>query len=115
MFNSLPALVAELSANHNRSLKRALNLIKLAKENNADAVKLQTFDENSMTLNTRRKEFIIKSGLWKGYTLWELYKKAKTPFEWHKELFDYARKKRIKCFSSPFDTKALELLEKLNC
>mgnify|MGYP001221916384 CR=1 FL=1 len=115
MFKSYPALVAELSANHNKSLKRALNLLKLAKQNDADAVKLQTFDESSMTINTRRNGFLIKSGLWRGYSLWDLYKDAKTPFSWHKELFDYAKKIKIKCFSTPFDLNALNLLEKLNC
>ena len=89
--------------------------MKLAKQNDADAVKLQTFDESSMTINTRRNGFLIKSGLWRGYSLWDLYKDAKTPFSWHKELFDYAKKIKIKCFSTPFDLNALNLLEKLNC
>lgn len=115
MIKAYPQLVAEISANHNGSYSRALRLIKLAKKNKADAVKLQTFDENSMTINSNKKNFIIKSGIWKGYNLWHLYKKAKTPIEWHKDLFDYSKKLKIKCFSTPFDIKALNFLEKLNC
>jgi len=115
MFKSFPALVAELSANHNGSFKRALRLIKLAKDNHADAVKLQTYDENSMTLKSLEKKFKIQSGLWKGYSLWKLYQKAKTPYEWHKDLFDYAKQLNIKCFSSAFDLKSIDFLEKLNC
>jgi len=115
MFKNNPALVAEISANHNGSLKHAKELIKMAKKNNADAVKLQTFDEKSMTLNSNKKQFLIKKGLWKGYSLWNLYKKGKTPYSWHKELFNYSKKVGIKCFSSPFDSNAVELLEKLNC
>jgi len=90
-------------------------LILTAKENGADAVKLQTYSPHTITLNSKRAEFKIKEGLWKGYYLWNLYKKAQTPFVWHKELFNYARKNKIMCFSSPFDETAVDLLEKLNC
>ncbi len=68
-----------------------------------------------MTINSNKKDFRIKNGLWKGKTLWNLYKEAQTPFEWHKGLFDYARKLKITCFSSPFDESAVDLLESLNC
>lgn len=115
MFKSYPALIAELSANHNGSLKNALKLIKTAKINGADAVKIQTFDESSMTLNSRKKNFVIKAGIWKGWSLWDLYKKAKTPLSWHGEIFSYAKKKKIICFSSAFSPKAVWFLEKLNC
>tara|TARA_B100001057_G_C22843489_1_gene948062 strand:- start:1203 stop:2225 length:1023 start_codon:yes stop_codon:yes gene_type:complete len=115
MFKNNPALVAEISANHNGSLKQAKELMKMAKKNNADAVKLQTFDENSMTLNSNKKNFLVKKGIWKGYSLWKLYRKGKTPYSWHKELFDFSKKIGIKCFSSPFDNNAVEFLEQLNC
>ena len=110
-----PFFIAEISANHNGSLKLAKKLILTAKENGADAVKLQTYSPHTITLNSKRAEFKIKEGLWKGYYLWNLYKKAQTPFVWHKELFNYARKNKIMCFSSPFDETAVDLLEKLNC
>ncbi len=115
MFNQTPSLVAEISANHNGSLKQAKQLIKISKKYGADAVKLQTFDEKMMTLNSKKNSFLIKSGLWKGYSLWQLYKKAKTPFSWHAELFDYAKKIGIKCFSSPFNSTAVDFLEDLKC
>jgi len=115
IFKKKPFFIAEISANHNGSLKLAKKLILTAKENGADAVKLQTYSPHTITLNSKRAEFKIKEGLWKGYYLWNLYKKAQTPFVWHKELFNYARKNKIMCFSSPFDETAVDLLEKLNC
>jgi len=110
-----PFIIAEISANHNGSLKNAKKLIKTAKMNGADAVKLQTYEPNSMTINSNRNEFKIKKGLWKNYTLWNLFKEAQTPFRWHKELFDYAKKINILCFSSAFDEKSIEVLENVNC
>lgn len=110
-----PKLVAEISANHNGSLKMAKKLIKTAKINGADFVKLQTYTPKTMTINSRNKYFKISKGLWKGKTLWELYDKAQTPFEWQKELFDYAKKIKIRCFSTPFDESAVDLLETLGC
>ena len=68
-----------------------------------------------MTLNSKKKDFVIRKGLWKKTSLWDLYEKAQTPFEWQKKLFDYAAKIKIKCFSTPFDETAVNLLEKLNC
>jgi len=110
-----PLLIAEISCNHNGSLSQAKKLIKCARENGADAVKLQTYTPETMTINSNKKYFKIKQGIWRGYSLWDLYKKAQTPFEWQKELFDYAKKIKISCFSTPFDETAVDLLEKLNC
>ena len=110
-----PFLVAEISANHCGSLSLAKKLIKCAKLYGADAVKLQTYTAETMTINSDNKKFIIKSGLWKGYKLWDLYKEAHTPLEWHKELFRYAKANKIKIFSTPFDETAVDFLEKLNC
>ena len=110
-----PFLVAEISANHCGNFLMAKKLIKCAKENNADAVKLQTYTPETMTINSNKKYFKIKNGLWKGYTLWDLYKKAHTPLHWHKPLFDYAKKLKIKIFSTPFDESAVDFLENLKC
>ena len=110
-----PLLVAEISANHNGSLSKAKKLIECAKKNGADIVKLQTYTPETMTIKSNKKDFKIQSGLWKGNTLWELYSKAQTPFKWQKILFDHAKKKKILCFSTPFDETAVKLLEKINC
>jgi len=107
--------VAEISANHNGSLLNAKKLIKIAKKYGADAVKLQSYTPSTLTLNSNKVDFRIKKGLWKGKTLWSLYEKAHTPFEWHKILFDYAKSLKIICFSSPFDETAVDLLESLDC
>ena len=98
--------IAELSANHNGSLERAKKLIKCAKVNGASAIKLQTYTAETMTFNSNKKIFKIKEGLWKGYKLWDLYNKAKTPYKWHPELFKYAKKLNIPIFSTPFDISA---------
>jgi pseudaminic acid synthase len=110
-----PFFIAEISANHNGSLKKAKKLIEIAKKYGADAVKLQSYTPATITIKSKRNEFLIKKGLWKGKALWDLYKKAQTPFEWHAELFDYAKKLKIICFSTPFDESAVDLLESLNC
>ena len=110
-----PFLIAEISANHNGSLKNCLNLIKSAKKNGADAVKIQTYTPEAMTINSRKKEFMIKDGIWKNYSLWNLFEKAQTPYYWHKKIFSYCKKLKIKCFSSAFDQSSIKLLEKLNC
>ena len=107
--------IAEISANHNGSFIQAKNLIKIAKKHNADAVKFQTYTPDTITLQSNNKDFRIASGLWRGNTLWNLYKKTQTPFEWHKKLFDYAKKLKITCFSTPFDETAVDLLETLDC
>ncbi len=110
-----PFFVAEISANHCGDISIAKKLIKCAKTNGASAVKLQTYNANSMTIKSKKKYFQIKEGLWKGYELWDLYNEASTPLEWHRELFNYAKKINILIFSTPFDEAAVDLLEKLNC
>ena len=112
--NSPPYIIAELSANHNGSIVRAFKSILAAKESGADAVKIQTFTADTITIKSDRKEFRIEGGLWDGSTLFDLYKEAETPYEWHKPLFDYAKKIGITIFSSPFDSTAVDLLEELN-
>ena len=110
-----PFFVAEISANHNGSLFHAKKLIKIAKTYGADAVKLQTYEPDTLTIKSNKPDFKIRGGLWNGKTLWDLYQKAQTPFEWHKELFNYAKQLKISCFSTPFDESAVDLLESLNC
>ena len=110
-----PYFVAEISANHCGEFKTAKKLIKTAKINGADAVKLQTYTPDTMTIKSNKKYFKVKNGLWKGYGLWDLYNKAHTPLSWHKELFLYAKKLGITIFSTPFDETAVTFLEKLNC
>ena len=90
--NQKPYLVAEISANHAGSLKRAIETIYQAKKSGADAVKLQTYTPDTMTIKSNKRDFKIKSGLWKGNTLYDLYKIAHTPYSWHKELFEYSKK-----------------------
>nr|WP_174507019.1 pseudaminic acid synthase [Acinetobacter sp. Marseille-Q1620] len=109
-----PYIIAELSANHNGSLDTALKIIEQAKLNGADAVKLQTYKADTITLDSRNEEFMIRGGLWDGQSLYELYEKAHMPWDWHKPLFDYARQLDITIFSSPFDRTAVDLLEDLN-
>ncbi len=107
--------IAEISANHCGNFKLAKKLIKCAKINGADAVKLQTYTPDTMTINSNKKYFRIKEGLWKGYNLWDLYDKAQTPLKWHKELFKYGKSLGIKVFSTPYDETAVDFLEKLHC
>ncbi|MBT7555599.1 pseudaminic acid synthase, partial [Candidatus Woesearchaeota archaeon] len=113
-FNYPPYVVAELSANHNGLLQRALDTILAAKNCGADAIKLQTYTPDTITIDSDKDDFLIKGGLWDGYKLYDLYREASTPFEWHKAMFDYARKIGITCFSTPFDETAVDLLEDLN-
>ncbi len=109
-----PYIIAELSANHCGSIQNAFKTIKAAKDNGADAVKLQSYTPHSMTLDSEKEDFLVKDGLWKGYKLFDLYNEAATPYEWHEELFKYARDIGITIFSSPFDECAIDLLEELN-
>ncbi|EDM47383.1 pseudaminic acid synthase [Marinobacter algicola] len=109
-----PYIIAELSANHNGKLETALRIIEEAAKAGADAVKLQTYRPDTITLNSDTEDFRIKGGLWDGRTLYELYEEAHMPWEWHKPLFDHAHKVGIPIFSSPFDNSAVDLLEDLN-
>jgi len=110
----VPYIIAELSANHNGDIQRAFDSILAAKEAGADAIKIQTYTADTMTIDCDREDFQIKGGLWDGYNLYELYKEAQTPYEWHKPLFDYAKEIGITIFSSPFDETAVDLLEELD-
>jgi len=109
-----PYIIAELSANHNGKFETALQIIEAAKVAGADAVKLQTYRPDTITLDSSAPEFKIKGGLWDGRTLYDLYEEAHTPWEWHAPLFDHASDVGITIFSSPFDTTAVDLLEDLN-
>ena len=109
-----PYIIAELSANHNGKLETALRIVEEAKKAGADAVKLQTYRPDTITLDSDSEDFRIHGGLWDGRTLYELYEEAHMPWEWHKPLFDHARNLGITIFSSPFDTTAVDLLEDLN-
>ena len=109
-----PYIIAEMSANHNGSIERALETIKIAHECGVDAIKMQTYTADTMTIDCANEEFMIEGGLWDGFKLYDLYKWAQTPYEWHKELFDYAAKLGITLFSTPFDETAVDLLEEIN-
>jgi len=108
-----PYLIAELSGNHNGSLDRAKKLIVSAKQNGADCIKLQTYTPDTMTIKSDQEDFKIYGGPWDGYFLWDLYEMAHTPFEWQKELFEFAKINDITCISTPFDETAVDLLEEI--
>ncbi|GLR18850.1 pseudaminic acid synthase [Portibacter lacus] len=114
--NEKPFIIAELSGNHNQSLERALELVRLAAASGAHAIKLQTYTADTITMNVRGGLFDINdsNSLWKGYNLYDLYKEAHTPWEWHKEIFDLANSLGMQAFSSPFDETAVDFLEELN-
>ena len=112
--NCPPYIVAELSANHNGDFDRAIEIINIAKAQGADAIKLQTYQADTMTIDSDTDDFQITTGLWKGYNLYKLYQWAQTPYEWHEELFRHSKKIGLTCFSTPFDESAVDLLEDLN-
>jgi pseudaminic acid synthase len=111
-----PFIIAEMSGNHNQSLERALAIVKVASDAKANAIKLQTYTADTITFNGSSEEFFIRdeNSLWKGQKLYDLYKQAYTPWEWHKPIFDYANELGLLAFSSPFDESAVEFLESLN-
>ena len=113
--DNYPFVIAEISANHNGSIKHAKKLIDLAKKSGASAVKLQTYTPDMMTLKENVINFKINEGLWKGFNLWDLYSLGQTPLKWHSSLFKYAKQKKIKIFSTPFSEEAIHYLERLNC
>src|SRR5690606_36714341 len=108
-------IIAELSANHNGSLDIALESIRAIKRAGADAIKLQTYTADTMTIDSEKDDFIIKSDtIWDGRKLYELYQDAYTPWEWHRSLFEAAHDEGLICFSSPFDKSAVDFLEELD-
>jgi pseudaminic acid synthase len=107
-------IIAELSANHNGSIETAIETIRAAKRAGADCIKLQTYTADTITIDSQNEDFLIKGTIWEGKNLYELYKEAYTPWEWHQALFDEAGKQGLICFSSPFDKTAVDFLETLN-
>lgn len=112
--SNYPYIIAEMSANHNGNIQNALDIITEAKRCGANAVKLQTYTPDTITLNSDADQFKIQDGLWSGQTLYDLYKSAHLPWDWHEILFNHAKKIGIDIFSSPFDKTAVDLLEDLN-
>ena len=111
--NHKPYVIAEISANHNGSIERAKQSIEMAAKAGVDAIKIQTYNADTMTIDCDSDDFIVKGGLWNGYKLYDLYNEAQTPYDWHKELFDFASKVGVTLFSTPFDESAVDLLESL--
>ena len=113
---SAPLVIAEMSGNHNQSLERALEIVDAAAQSGAHALKIQTYTAETMTIDIREREFFIsdEKSLWKGESLFDLYKKAYTPWEWHEAIFDRAKKHKMLAFSTPFDRTAVDFLEDLN-
>jgi pseudaminic acid synthase len=107
-------IIAELSANHNGNIETAIETIRAAKRVGADCIKLQTYTADTITIDSEMKDFLIKDTIWKGRKLYDLYKDAYTPWEWHKKLMDVAKEEELICFSSPFDKSAVDFLESLN-
>lgn len=112
--NSKVFIIAELSANHNGDLSTAIETIKAAKRSGANAIKLQTYTADTITIDSEKDDFVIKDTIWSGRKLYELYQEAYTPWEWHQILFKTAEDEGLICFSSPFDKSAVDFLENLN-
>lgn len=114
--NQPPFIIAEMSGNHNQSLERALAIVDAAADAGAHALKLQTYTADTITINATHGLFSVtdKDSLWKGKNLYQLYKEASTPWEWHKPIFDHAKKRGLIAFSSPFDETSVDFLEELN-
>lgn len=110
-----PYIIAEMSCNHGGKLEVAKKIIKLAKAANVSAIKTQCYEPQTITMDMRKPDFIVQDGLWKGRTLWELYKTAHTPFKWHPDLYKVAQDEGITIFSSVFDRSAVDFLEGLGC
>ena len=111
LMNGPVLMIAELSANHNGSIDTAIKTIQAAKRAGANAIKLQTYTSDTMTIDSSKEDFIIKVTIWEGENLYDLYKKAYTPWEWHNTLFKIAKEEGLICFSSPFDKTAVDFLE----
>ena len=111
--NSPVFIIAELSANHNGSIETAIETIRAAKRAGADCIKLQTYTADTITIDSKKDDFLIKGTLWEGRNLYELYQEAFTPWDWHKELMKVAKDEGLVCFSSPFDISAVDFLEEL--
>ncbi|MDC3017575.1 pseudaminic acid synthase [Paracoccaceae bacterium] len=109
-----PYVICEISANHNGDLQRALKLITAAAKTGCDAVKIQTYTPDTMTIDHDSDDFLIRGGIWDGYKLYDLYKEAHTPYEWHKDLFAHARSLGVELISTPYDNSAIDLLEQFN-
>ena len=112
--NNKVFIIAELSANHGQKKDNAIKTIRAAKKAGADAIKLQTYTPDTMTIDCNNKYFQIKEGIWKGRNLYKLYQEAYTPWEWHEELFQTAREEGLICFSTPFDHSAVDFLEQFD-
>lgn len=112
--NSKPFIIAEMSGNHNQSFDRAIEIVQAAAKAGVHALKLQTYTKDTMTIDHAKDEFVVDLDLWEGTSLYELYDRAHTPWEWHEEIFNYSRKLGMIPFSTPFDITAVDFLEKLN-
>ncbi|AWW32223.1 pseudaminic acid synthase [Echinicola strongylocentroti] len=112
--NSSVFIIAELSANHNGSLETALETVKAAKRAGADCIKLQTYTADTITIDSKKPDFLIQGTIWEGKNLYDLYQEAYTPWEWHKAIFESAKREGLLCFSSPFDLTSVDFLESLN-
>ena len=112
--NKKTFVIAELSANHNQDIEIAKKTISAIKKSGADCVKLQTYTPDTLTIDSKKEDFIIKGSIWDGKSYYDLYKEAYTPWNWHEELFEFAKQEGLICFSSPFDNTAVDLLDKLN-